>query len=377
MGLKKYRDKLKDGREALYVHYYNNGRRKVIRAKYKGVKLFSGKGEHFNKAHEIFFDEFYKELETRVLFKGESIQDVLNVDSSFFDFAENYIKRKNGKTRDNYRKSIEHFRSYSGNIDFKDITIDHLYGFKRYLEKQKGRKYQNLSPNYIHLVFVQLKAIVNAAVKEELTLKNAFSHVSIKKEQVIKSFLDPEEIKKIEEFDLESMLSGLNKASRLNSKLELARDYFLLAYYTGLRISDVFELVAMIKANKYGKLKANQGSIDQDGVISKRHKKTGQIVRFQLNPKAWAIFQKYNQEIPSIVISAINRNIKKIGCALGFEKNMHIHMTNHSLSTNLYEMGFTIEEIADYQGKDPATIRAHYVQKNKLELSKKINKAFK
>ncbi len=386
MGLKKKRIPNKDGLESLWVfHYskkYNSGRKK-IRAVHDGIKLYSGKGKHFNSTHEALYDIFYNELKQTLLYKGMSIQDVLVSEIEFFEFAEMYIARKKAyNTIRNYKRSVYYFDKYLDRpILIKDISLDLCEAFKRWLFKQpKYNKGKTLSNNFIHKIIVQLKSITMAAMKEGLTsLKtNPFAQVDIKPEEIIREYLEPSEIEAFRELDIEDMeyFKNLGTHSKQRTKIKLARDYFLLCYDLGVRHSDLLQLAQRLRNAKLGTANNKDGFIDfETKTIGQKHVKTGQLTFIEVNDNAWNRLESYDFDLPYASSASVNFNLKKLAKHLGITKNVHIHMTNHSITTNLHEMGFSIEEIATWQGKDQKTIRKHYLQKEKFRVSQRINKA--
>ena len=382
MGVKKYRDKLSSGKEALYVHHYSTkykSKRKSIRAIYNGVKLFSGKGKYYNEAHEKLFEIFYLDMKRKLEYEGSRIEEVLTVDSYFKDYAFRFLERYSGLTKKSYRVAIDYFIRFAGDIKFSQITPDLANLFKRFLSNQSGR-YTNMMPSTQAKKIKQIRTIISHAMNENVcNLKsNPFKSVKIDFPTKIKNFLEPHEIEMIKNADLNPLLAAenLNPFHRDQIKVKESRDCFLLCYYMGLRYSDLKELASMLLSVKNGVLSDKRGFIDLNNrLIGKRHKKTGELSYFEISNSALKILKDNDFKIDVPSNSILNKNLKKIVEMLGINKNISIHITNHSLSTNLHEMGFSIEQIADYQGKSPDTIRKHYAQKKKLELSKKINDA--
>jgi site-specific recombinase XerD len=217
-----------------------------------------------------------------------------------------------------------------------------------------------------------------AAMKEGLTtLKtNPFSQVDIKEEEIIREFLEPHEIELFRNLNVNDMdyVKNMNTHSKTRTKIQLAQDYFLLCYDLGVRHSDLIQLAGRLRNAKTGTLNDKHGFIDfKTRTIGQKHVKTGQLTFIEVNDNAWDRLESYNFDLPYASSNSVNYNLKKIAEYLGINKSVHIHMTNHSVTTNLHEMGVSIEDIAVWQGKDVKTVRKHYIQKEKFRVSQKIN----
>lgn len=117
---------------------------------------------------------------------------------------------------------------------------------------------------------------------------------------------DDEAFKKIQEetFDVyldEKELTSINKLD-LRSREDLARDWFILDCYTGLRVSD---LVLLNKKNY------------SNGYITIANEKTDEKVVIPAHPAVKKILAKYKGFPPAITDVEINRTIKKVAKKAG------------------------------------------------------------
>lgn len=145
---------------------------------------------------------------------------------------------------------------------------------------------RGLMQNSIRDIALKLQAMLNRAHSEDYKIKNYLKHIMPAYTITQQVYLVKEELKAL--YDLKD----------LTLQLKIIRDTFLLACYTGLRLSDLITL--------------NSFHIVQNHII-KIMRKTGGPVCIPLHPVALEILNKYNNQIPKIkTIQYYNRGIKKL-----------------------------------------------------------------
>ncbi len=152
--------------------------------------------------------------------------------STFLPQAEEYLKRlKTAGKHNQYtaeKPRVKHFKEFiQGDIAFQDITIGTLQRFKAYLKTSMSER-----SAVNHLVMV--RSVFSMAIKDEVCDPKYYpfgkGKVKIKFPDSHKVGLIAEEIKKLEEIELEQDLNHV-------------RNLWLFSYYhAGMRISDVFRL---------------------------------------------------------------------------------------------------------------------------------------
>jgi integrase len=184
-----------------------------------------------------------------------------------------------------------------------------------------------------------------------------------------KIFLNEEEIKKIEEINL------------FDKDLRIARDYFLLAYYSGQRISDVMDFGAEnIYMKEFLRFYVN---------------KTGNEMQIPMHKKIKEIFEIYEGVIPMMQPNKINKALKEIGKLVGLnqiisfqeerggKKNqvkkrkfelITTHTARRSLITNLHLKGISISNIMAISGHKTESSLIRYIRSSASDRAEELKK---
>jgi integrase len=103
-------------------------------------------------------------------------------------------------------------------------------------------------------------------------------------------------------------------ALKLKGEKDIARDYFLIGCYTGLRFSDWDQL---------------KTSIIKDGMASIRAAKTGELSMIPIHPRVIAILNKYDDGIlpKKLSIQKMNEYIKAIGLQAKIKEDIETRIT--------------------------------------------------
>lgn len=159
------------------------------------------------------------------------------VNVTFPVFAKIYVQESDRKrsTKENLMTTITVLQEFRPGLDFKDITYTFLKEFEAYL-REKGN-----SVNTIAKHLRQLRTLVNEAINQGYIHADAypFRKYKIKQERGRHEFLTPDELRKLENLNVE------------DKKLRHVLDAFLFCCYVGLRFSDFCQLTAsnFIKIN--------------------------------------------------------------------------------------------------------------------------------
>lgn len=259
-----------------------------------------------------------------------------------------------------------HDNEYALNYD--KITMDFYYDFISFLEK-KGH-----SNNYISNHIKMLKTIMNYAWEHKFHNNLAFKSKAFTKisEDVASIYLDEDELKAICNL-------------KLKGRMDNARDLFIIASYTGLRVSDFNRLT--------------KENIKKDGdieYIEIKTKKTGRTVVIPINPIVQKILSKRKGNPPSkmpeqninkllkIIGSdaKINQKVKfektKGGKKTIIEKDKFDLITNHtarrSFCTNAYKAGMPTYDIMSISGHTSEKTFYRYIQISRLDSLRKTAK---
>ena len=165
-----------------------------------------------------------------------------------------------------------------------------------------------------------LKSILLPAVKNRVIKVSPFDQYVMKREPVVREFLELHEIKQLENL------------KDLTPELTLKRDAFIFACFTGLPYGDL---------KKLSRIHIQE---DNDGSFNIKHSrlKTGVLSIIPLLPPAEKILLKYsptedfrdfNWEIPSN--TKFNEGLKKLAKLAGIVKPVFVHLGRHTFATTV------------------------------------------
>jgi integrase len=276
----------------------------------------------------------------------------VNEKKSFINYFSNKLPFKNNST---YNAAfIELNKFCEGSLRFKDTDLEFLNRFKQYLLSN-----DNLSTNTVNTYLNRIKIIWKGATKEGKTEKNPFLQFDIpKKQQTEKTYLNIEEVKKIALIKMDT------------ERAEVIRKAFLFCCFTGLRFSDVTNLM--------------WENIQDDFLVFRQKKSTIKILRVPIHQVAAKILKSLPQEqsldlkvFPSFTNTEANLTIKRIAFFSGINKHVTFHTSRHSCATILYESGVNMPMIAKmlgHSGIDMTKIYTHLSDNKMTEAVNKIDK---
>jgi len=253
------------------------------------------------------------------------------VNITFPVFARNYVENSDRKdsTKENLLTTITVLQGFRPGLDFKDITYTLLRDFEVHL-KEKGN-----SVNTIAKHMRQLRTLVNEAINQGYIPSDAypFRKYKIKQAKGRKEFLTPDELKRLENLDVDK-------------KLRHVLDAFLFCCYTGLRFSDFCQLspANFIKVN--GKRWLHFTSI-----------KTGVELRLPLHllfeGKALAVLERYDIVTDFAKIgpnSEANKYLAQLATLARIRKHITYHTARHTCATLLVHQGVPITTVQKLLG---------------------------
>ena len=267
---------------------------------------------------------------TLILLK-EAVKNKRTSNVTFESFANSAIdnsKRKDG-TKCNLRSTLTILKEFRAGYTWDDLT----YTFLRELELWLLDRGSAVNTVAKHLQNV--RTLVNEAISAGYMSADAdpFRHYSIKHEKVEHRFLNPEELKKMENI-------------RVTGKYAHIRDAFLFCCYTGLRFSDFKQL----KEDCFRKIKG------QPWLLIKTEK-TGYDVKIPLylmfSGKALDILSRY-QSLPDFVRIGCNAETNRYLAALQKLANIKtrttFHTARHTCATLLCHQGVPITTVQKILG---------------------------
>ncbi len=253
------------------------------------------------------------------------------VNVTFPVFAKIYVQESDRKrsTKENLLTTITVLQEFRPGLDFKDITYTFLKDFEVHL-KEKGN-----SVNTVAKHMRQLRTLVNEAINQGYIPSDAypFRKFKIKQEKGRKEFLTPDELKRLENLDVDK-------------KLRHVLDAFLFCCYTGLCFSDFCQLspANFIKVN--GKRWLYFTSI-----------KTGVELRLPLHllfeGKALAVLERYDIVTDFAKIgpnSEANKYLAQLAALARIRKHITYHTARHTCATLLVHQGVPITTVQKLLG---------------------------
>ena len=256
----------------------------------------------------------------------DAIKKNTPVNVTFPIFAKEYVKHSDRRqsTKDNLITTINVLQEFRPGLDFKDITYSFLKDFETYL-REKGNGVNTVAK---HLR--QLRTLVNEAINQGYIHADAypFRKFKIKQERGRHEFLTPDELRKLENLEVE------------DNKLRHVLDAFLFCCYVGLRFSDFCQLTPANFIHVNGKRWLHFKSI-----------KTGIELRLPLHllfeGKALTILDCYNiEEFASLGCNSdVNKYLAQIAGMARIRKHITYHTARHTCATLLIHQGVPITTV--------------------------------
>ncbi len=253
------------------------------------------------------------------------------VNVTFPVFAKIYVQESDRKrsTKENLMTTITVLQEFRPGLDFKDITYTFLKEFEVHL-KEKGN-----SVNTIAKHLRQLRTLVNEAINQGYIPSDAypFRKYKIKQAKGRKEFLTPDELKRLENLDVDK-------------KLRHVLDAFLFCCYTGLRYSDFCQLTPenIIRVN--GKRWLHFKSVKTDVEIRLP-------LHLLFEGKALAVLERYDIVTDFAKIgpnSEANKYLAQLAALARIRKHITYHTARHTCATLLVHQGVPITTVQKLLG---------------------------
>ena len=253
------------------------------------------------------------------------------VNVTFPVFARIYVQESDRKrsTKENLMTTVTVLQEFRPGLDFKDITYTFLKEFEVHL-KEKGN-----SVNTIAKHLRQLRTLVNEAINQGYIPSDAypFRKYKIKQEKGRKEFLTPDELKRLENLDVDK-------------KLRHVLDAFLFCCYTGLRYSDFCQLTPenIIRVN--GKRWLYFKSVKTDVEIRLP-------LHLLFEGKALAVLERYDIVTDFAKIgpnSEANKYLAQLAAFARIRKHITYHTARHTCATLLVHQGVPITTVQKLLG---------------------------
>lgn len=199
---------------------------------------------------------------------------------------------------------------------FSDITLEKIRKAMRSFEAR-------LRPTTVRLYATHLNKYISMACAEKIISENPLNRIRLPKGKArAVCYLTQEELEQVER-------------AEVSGTMEMARDVFLFACYTGLAYSDLMK----IKKEDIVYVQGKAHIID-------RRKKTGGQYRIRILPKAMNILAKYNYNLNIIKNNTANINLTRLEKKIGLTKHLSMHVGRHTFATLALSAGVRIETVS-------------------------------
>lgn len=254
-------------------------------------------------------------------------------------------------TYDRYETSLKHTQEYIrfhyGTNDISISEIDHSFvtGYDFYLRTERNCA-NNTTVKYIK----NFKKIIRICLANGWINQDPCLSYKVKLQEVERNFLTQQELESI-----------INKDITIE-RLDLIRDIFLFACFTGLAYVDVKQLTTanLIKG------------IDGQLWIDTKRQKTNTPSRIPLLGPALDIIAKYhdhpksnneNTLLPVVSNQKMNAYLKEISTICGINKELTFHCARHTFATTVtLSNGVPIESVSKMLGHKSIRTTQHYAK---------------
>lgn len=228
-------------------------------------------------------------------------------------------------------------------LPLTSLDRDFVHGFEMYLKIDRNQQ-QNTVARYMK----GLKKITNRAIANEWITKDPFAGFKVKTVQTNPTFLSLEELHII-------------YRKKLDGVLDVVRDMFVMAAFTGLAFIDITNL------RKEHVVEDNDGNM----WIRKPRHKTEVVQNVPLLDIPKAILKKYENNpkaakkgvlLPVPCNQVMNRYLKEIGNLCKIDKVLTTHVARHTYATVTLSQGVRIENVSKMLGHTSIKMTQHYAR---------------
>jgi len=341
--VKQYAHKRSDGTSALYLQIFINGERVRVPLSisvpvqyFDPVKQRVKPGYCFAKDCNLLIEKKLSDINTievNYRLQGKHLNyaeffDNLEKPTSRIDFIQfwtNEMERqkeilKTGTYRQQMTQ-LSKLKKFKNPLYFYEIDETLIADLKVFCKK----KMKNCD-NTVSSMIKSFKKYLHMANKRGISSPLQYDDIKNKSFKGNRTFLEPEEIKALDEFYHSSFIKE-------NFKNILSR--FLFSCFTGLRISDISKL-------------------DPENFIGDflvfTSEKTGKFQRIPLNESAKRYINPTTIFDGNYTNQTINEELKKIALLLGIRKHITYHVSRHTFATNFIICGGRVEQLQKLLG---------------------------
>jgi len=250
-----------------------------------------------------------------------------------------------------HQTSKSHFKSYLSDhyrvtdVPITQVNYELIRAYKEYLIGEKDLSY-NTSIKFLQFT----KKITLRAIRAGWLKIDPFDGMSLTLKETDRPYLTEEELVRIEKMEFKI------------KRLELVKDLFLFACYTGLAYSDVKKLhKAEIEKSPNGMW-----------WIRTRRQKTNERSQIPLLAPAMQVIRKYSdlkslnaedKVLPVLSNQKLNSYLKEVADFSGIQKKLTFHAARHTFATTVtLSNGVPIESVSKMLGHTNLRTTQHYAR---------------
>lgn len=333
-----------DGTSSIYVQVFIKGKKKIFPMDLSvPVNQFDKKKQRVSAKFELandynlIIEKFLSKLNqveinyrlSDLILDAEKLSNEINNPTSWIDFIkfwEEELERQSDTLRaSTYRQqlsSLNKLKRYKSSILFHEIDNTFLEELIKWL-KTKEKNTQNTISSFIK----NFKKYLHKAEIRGIRTVLKYNDIKSPKFTSNRTFLMPEEIRKINTYYISEFINETHKAV-------LSR--FLFSCFTGLRISDIQNIT--------------QDNIVGDFLVFSAQKTT-KLQRIPLNETAKGFINKKGSVFENnYTPEYINRVLKDVIKICGIKKNVTFHVARHTFATNFLISGGRVEVLQKVLG---------------------------
>jgi len=271
------------------------------------------------------------------------------------DYSEGTLKHYK-TTRE---RLVEFFKTNFSRNDLPLSMVDYnfLNSFDLYLKTELW-----LKPNTALTYHKHLKKVLNTAIAMNLIFHNPYSLFKVTRNETHRDYLTIQELEQIKNKEICTL------------RMEIIRDVFVFACYTGLGYAELNILTAY---------HIHDGDDGGEWIIIDRNK-TDIRCRIPLLPQAKSILQKYEnfpinknrgKLLPMRSNQKMNEYLKELAGICGIKKNLSMHVARHTFATSVtLANGVPIETVSKMLGHTSLKTTQIYARIVDSKISKDMEK---
>lgn len=247
-------------------------------------------------------------------------------------------------TLKHYRAMAVRLREWKVMRRWCDLTVENIVKWDAWLHQlpKSPRSKVLMSDAAIYNYHKSLKALLNRAVIFDRLERNPYDK--------LKGWFKRGDRERID-YLTDEELQAIVQFHSPDTKLDIARDLFVLQAYTGLSYSDMQQL-DISQYKNIGGVWMNVG----------QRIKTGVPYVSQLLPPVVKVLDKYDWQVPQMKNNEYNVYLKILGDVCGISRPLHSHMARHTFATWMLRQGVPIEHVCRMLGHTNITQTQRYAK---------------